>query len=80
MVAYTKPQKRKKEGKGKEEREMRSSLLILDLKDAMLYDAGNEEEGKMFHQLNVLGMTDGFWDALPLSLPYSFWDLKRRPW
>ena len=38
MVAYTKPQQRKKEesGRVREEREMRSSLLILDLKDGRL--------------------------------------------
>ena len=34
MVANTKPQQRKKEGSDRlEEREIRSSLLILDLKD-----------------------------------------------
>ena len=33
MVAYTKPQQRKKEAKSKEERDIKSSLLILDLKD-----------------------------------------------
>ena len=37
MAAYTKPQQRK--AKGEEEREIRSSLLILDLKDGKLYDA-----------------------------------------
>ena len=36
-VAYTKPQKRKK-AKSYEEREIRSSLLILDMKDGKLYD------------------------------------------
>ena len=37
LVAYTKPkQERKKKAKGYEEREVRSSLLILDLKDGSL--------------------------------------------
>ena len=47
-MAYTKPQQRKKEEKERlrGEREIRSSLLILDLK------------GKTFHILHVLGMND----------------------
>ena len=37
MVAYTKPNKgREKKANGLEEREIRSSLLILDLKDGEL--------------------------------------------
>ena len=36
MTANAKPQQRKKEGEGEEEREIRSSLLILDLKDGTL--------------------------------------------
>ena len=37
MVAYTKPQQRKKEeSERQEERDIRSSLLILDLKDDKL--------------------------------------------
>ena len=39
MVAYTKPQQRKKESerlRGEREREIRSSSLILDLKDGKL--------------------------------------------
>ena len=38
MVAYTKPQHRKKEESesSEEDREIRSSLLILDLKDGKL--------------------------------------------
>ena len=35
MLAYTKPHRRKK-AKGEEEREIRSSLLTLDLKVGML--------------------------------------------
>ena len=49
MMAYTKPQQWKKEEvKGCEERETRSSLLILDLKEGKLWDSGKEEEGKTF--------------------------------
>ena len=36
MVAFTKPQQRKKKAKSYEEREIRSSLLILDLNDGKL--------------------------------------------
>ena len=37
MVAYKKPlQRKQEESEGKEEREIRSSLLILDLKDGKL--------------------------------------------
>ena len=36
MAAYTKPQERRKEREGYEKREIRSSLLILDLKDDKL--------------------------------------------
>ena len=44
--------------------EMRSSLLILDLKDGKLQDSGKQEGGKTFHQLHVLEMNDDFWDKL----------------
>ena len=38
MVAYTKPRQwKKEESKGKEGREIRSSLLILDLKEGKLF-------------------------------------------
>ena len=39
-------------------REIRLSLLILDLKDDKLYDSG-KEDGKTFHKLHVLGMNEG---------------------
>ena len=48
MGAYAKPQQRKKEGEGQEEREIRSSLSILDLEDGKLWDLGKEEEGKTY--------------------------------
>ena len=42
---------RKKKVKGSEDREFRSSLLILDLKESKLQDSGKQEEGKTFHKL-----------------------------
>ena len=60
-MVYTKPSKRrKKKAKGKEEREIRSNLFILELKDGKLQDSGKEEEGKTFHKLHVLGTADDF--------------------
>ena len=58
MVAYTKPQHKKKEESEqlRGEREIRSSLLILDLKDGKLWDSGKQEEGKTFHKLQALGV------------------------
>ena len=65
MVAYKKPNnERKKKVKGCEERKIRSSLLILDLKDSKLQNSGKQEEGKTFHKLYVLGMNDDLWDRL----------------
>ena len=50
------PKKKKEESeKLRGEREIRSSLLILDLKDGKLHDSG-KQEGKTFHKLHVLGM------------------------
>ena len=45
-------------------REIRSSLLILDLKDGKLQDSGKQEEGKTFHKMHVLGMNDCLWDGV----------------
>ena len=53
---------RKKKVEGSEEREIRSSLLIVDLKDGKLYDSGKQEGGKMFHKLHALGMNNDLWD------------------
>ena len=63
MAAYTSPiiEERRKR---KEEREMRSSSLTLDLKESKLQDSGKEEEGKMSNELHVLGMNDDFWDRV----------------
>ena len=63
MVVYTNPQQRKKEESKKLRGEIRSSLLILDLKDGKLLDSG-KQEGKTFHKLHVLGMNDDFWDRV----------------
>ena len=66
MVAYTKPQPRKKKESKRlyEEREVRSSLLISHFKDGKLQDSGNKEQGKTFHKLQVLGMNDDLWDKV----------------
>ena len=46
------------------EGEIRSRLLILDLKDGKLSDSGKQEEGKTFHELHILGMNDALWDRV----------------
>ena len=63
MVTDTKPQQRKKEeSEGlREERGIRSSLLILDSNDGKSQDLG-QQEGKTFHKLHVVGMNDDLWD------------------
>ena len=61
MGAYTKPRQRKKQ-KRHEEREITSSLL--NLKESKLYYSGNEEVGKMFHEVHVLLMNADFWDTV----------------
>ena len=54
----------KKIAKGEEEKEIRSSLLILDLKAGRMKDSGKQEEGKTFHKLHVLGMNEDWWDIV----------------
>ena len=44
MVASTKPQQRKKEESERPRGEIRSSLLILELKDGKLEDSGKQEK------------------------------------
>ena len=63
MVAYTRPQQRKKEECEGLRGEIRSNVLILDLKDGKLEDSGKQEEGKTFDKLHVLGMNDDLWDT-----------------
>ena len=46
------------------EREIRSSLLMLDLKPDKLYDSGKEDEGKTLHVSQVLGMNEDLWDRV----------------
>ena len=46
---------------GERERDLKSSLLISDLKDDKLRDSG-KEQGKTFRKLHVLGMNDKLWD------------------
>ena len=48
----TKEERRKQ--KVKREREIRSSLLILDWKDCKWKDIGKQEEGKTVHKVHVL--------------------------
>ena len=66
-MTYSKPQQRKKEKSGRlrREREIRSSLLILDLEDGngKLKNSGKEED-KMFHKMHVLGMNDDLWHGV----------------
>ena len=50
MVAYTKPQQRKQEGEGYEERVVKSSLLILDLRDDKFAGSRKEETGNIFRK------------------------------
>ena len=38
--------------------EIRSNLLILDLKEDTLQDSGKKQGVKTFHKLHVLGMND----------------------
>ena len=66
-VAYKKPQQRKKEKvKGQQEREIRSSLLISDLKGGGLLGSGKEEGSKTFHKLHVFGMNGDLWGTVDL--------------
>ena len=44
------------------EREIKSSLLILDWKDGKLSDSGKQEEGTIFYKLHVLGMNYDLWN------------------
>ena len=54
---------KRKKMTGCKEREIRSSLLIIDLNKGQLYESG-KEEGKTFHILQVFGTNDDFWDRV----------------
>ena len=58
MVAYTKPQQRKKEGSDRLRERDQIKLFILNMKDGRLQDPGKQEEGKTIHKLHVFGMND----------------------
>ena len=45
-------------------RGIRSSLLILDLKDGRLQDSGKQDEGKRPHKIHVFGMNDDLWNRV----------------
>ena len=53
--AATKEERRRR--KATRKREIRSSLLVLDLKDGKLQDSG-KQEGNTLHKLHVLGMNE----------------------
>ena len=65
-MVYAKPKNgREKKVRSYEEREIRSSLLILDFKDGKLQNSG-KQGGKAIHKfhVHVLGINDGFWDRV----------------
>ena len=65
MAAYRKPSKgRKKKRNATRRGEIRSSPLILDLRDGKLSDSGKQEGSKTFHKLHVLGKDDDLWDGV----------------
>ena len=43
----------------------------------MLYDSGKQSEGKMLHELHVLGTNDDFWDKVHgLGSELTLWQLS----
>ena len=61
---YSKPPTKEEKERLSRERDIRSSLLTLDLKTDTLYDSRKEGEGKTFHVLQVLGMNEDLWDRV----------------
>ena len=59
MVAYTRPQQRKKE-KSERLRGERDQIKFIDLRFErwQVLDSGKDEESKTVHKLHVLGMND----------------------
>ena len=72
-MAYTKTQQKEKIRKRKAKmREIRSSLLILDLEDGKLQDSGKQEEGKTFHKLHVIVVQEvKSWPLLAPVIPQA---------
>ena len=65
MVAYTKPQQRKKDESERLRGERdQIKFIALRLNDGKLQDSGKQGEGKTFHKLHVLGMNDDLWDKV----------------
>ena len=65
MVAYTKPQQRKKE-EGERLRGERDKVEFIDLRFErwQVIGFGKEEEGKTLHELHVLGMNGDLKDMM----------------
>ena len=65
MMAYTKPQRRKKE-EIERLRGERDQIKFIDLRfrAGKLKASGKQEGGKTFHLLHVLGMNDDLWDKV----------------
>ena len=67
MVAYTKPQHRRKE-ESEQLRGQRDKIKFIDLRFERWQVVrfrkarGRQEEGKTFHKLHVLGMNNDLWD------------------
>ena len=82
MVAYTKPQQRKKE----ESERLRGEQIgpnsfVLDLKEGKLSDSEKgEEENKMSHKLHVFGMDDDWWDRVRGLGTAAVYPENRFPW
>ena len=62
--APTKKEERRKRKAKRREREIRSNLLILDLNDGKLKRSGQQECGKTFHELHILGMNEDLRDRI----------------
>ena len=61
MVAYTKPQQRKKE-ESERLRGEGDQIKFIDLRFERQLVGFGKQEGKMFHKLPVLWMSDDLWD------------------
>ena len=91
MVAYTKPQQRKKK-ESERLRPERDQIKFIDLrlKDGKFSDSGQQEEDKTFHKWHVLGMNGDLWDKIRrlggetwegcewVELYFECWTTKRK--